>query len=143
MFTRKAFAMLALAGTLLTGCAGATSNTDANSTQAPTETNVSQAASPTASETAKQKQYIVLSAHMFTRTNDSGKQVTMIAYTLRGQDGAIYSHTIVRDAVKVVAEDMDYAVAYATDSQLMLGEVTFVVPKDGIASNIDFVNIAH
>ena len=134
MFTRKAFAMLALAGTLLTGCAGATSNTGANSTQA---------ASPTASETAKQKQYIVLSAHMFTRTNDSGKQVTMIAYTLRGQDGAIYSHTIIRDAVKVVAEDMDYAVAYATDSQLMLGEVTFVVPKDGIAPNIDFVNIAH
>lgn len=61
MFTRKAFAMLALAGTLLTGCAGATSNTDANSTQAPTETNVSQAASPTASETAKQKQYIARS----------------------------------------------------------------------------------
>lgn len=138
MFTRKAFTVLALAGTLLTGCAGVTSNTATPSTS-PT----SQAATPTASETAKQKQYIVLSAHMFTRTNDSGKQVTMIAYTLRGQDGTIYSHTIIRDAVKVVAEDMDYAVAYATDSQLMLGEVTFVVPKDGIAPNIDFVNIAH
>ncbi len=140
MLTRKSFVALAVAGVLLTGCAG-TANT--HSTQAPTGTSVSQAATPTASETAKQKQYIVLSAHMFTRTNDSGKQVTMIAYTLRGQDGAIYSHTIIRDAVKVVAEDMDYAVAYATDSQLMLGEVTFVVPKDGIASNIDFVNIAH
>lgn len=140
MLTRKSFVALAVAGVLLTGCAG-TANT--HSTQAPTGTSASQAATPTASETAKQKQYIVLSAHMFTRTNDSGKQVTMIAYTLRGQDGAIYSHTIIRDAVKVVAEDMDYAVAYATDSQLMLGEVTFVVPKDGIASNIDFVNIAH
>jgi hypothetical protein len=38
---------------------------------------------------------------------------------------------------------MDYAVAYATDPQLMLSEVTFVVPKDGITPNIDFVNIAH
>ena len=140
MLTRKSFVALAIAGVLLTGCAG-TVNT--HSTQAPTGTSASQAATPTASETAKQKQYIVLSVHMFTRTNDSGKQVTMIAYTLRGQDGAIYSHTIIRDAVKVVAEDMDYAVAYATDSQLMLGEVTFVVPKDGIAPNIDFVNIAH
>lgn len=140
MLTRKSFVALAVAGVLFTGCAG-TANT--HSTQAPTGTSVSQAASPTASETAKEKQYVVLSAHMFTRANDSGKQVTMIAYTLRGQDGSIHSHTIVREAVKVIAEDMDYAVAYATDSQLMLGEVTFVVPKDGIAPNIDFVNIAH
>ena len=140
MLTRKSFVALAVAGVLLTGCAG---TTNTHSTQAPTGTNVSQAASPTASETAKEKQYVVLSAHMFTRANDNGKQVTMIAYTLRGQDGSIYSHTIVREAVKVIAEDMDYAVAYATDSQLMLGEVTFVVPKDGIAPNIDFVNIAH
>jgi hypothetical protein len=140
MLTRKSFVALAVAGVLLTGCAG---TTNTHSTQASTGTNVSQAASPTASETTKEKQYVVLSAHMFTRANDSGKQVTMIAYTLRGQDGSIYSHTIVREAVKVIAEDMDYAVAYATDSQLMLGEVTFVVPKDGIAPNIDFVNIAH
>lgn len=140
MLTRKSFVALTVASVLLTGCAG-TANT--HSTQAPTGTNVSQAASPTASETAKEKQYVVLSAHMFTRANDNGKQVTMIAYTLRGQDGSIHSHTIIREAVKVIAEDMDYAVAYATDSQLMLGEVTFVVPKDGIAPNIDFVNIAH
>lgn len=58
-----------------------------------------------------------------------------VTYTLRGQDGVAHTRTVPRDKVKVVAEDTDYAYAYATDSQLTSGEITIVAPKDYVTED--------
>lgn len=58
-----------------------------------------------------------------------------VTYTLRGQDGVAHTRTAPRDKVKVVAEDTDYAYAYATDSQLTSGEITIVAPKDYVTED--------
>ena len=58
-----------------------------------------------------------------------------VTYTLRGQDGVAHTRTVPRDKVKVVAEDTDYAYAYATDSQLASGEITIVAPKDYVTED--------
>lgn len=58
-----------------------------------------------------------------------------VTYTLRGQDGVAHTRTVPRDKVKVVAEDTDYAYAYATDTQLASGEITIVTPKDYVTED--------
>lgn len=58
-----------------------------------------------------------------------------VTYTLRGQDGVAHTRTVPRDKVKVVAEDTDYAYAYATDSQLASGEITIIAPKDYVTED--------
>lgn len=94
----------------------------------------------------KQNQYILLSARMHTReVKQDGKEpkfVTVVTYTVRDQNGVLHTDTVLRSMVKVVVEDMDYGLAYGSDSQLMLGELTFVVPKDGVGKGIDLVNVA-
>lgn len=69
------------------------------------------------------------------KVKQNGKEpkfVTVVTYTVRDQNGSLHTDTVLRSMVKVVVEDMDYGLAYGSDSQLMLGELTFVVPKDGV-----------
>lgn len=137
MMIRKVATLALSAAFLMTGCAPL-------QMQAVTET-----PSSTSTETpakVKQNQYVLLSARMHTReVKQDGKEskfVTVVTYTVRDQNGVLHTDTVLRSMVKVVVEDIDYGLAYGSDSQLMLGELTFVVPKDGVGKGIDLVNVA-
>jgi len=131
MMVRRKFATLALsAAFLMTGCAPlqlqAVTDTPAS---ASTETPAIVSDKPITPAKVKQD-------------GKESKFVTVVTYTVRDQNGVLRTDTVLRSMVKVVVEDMDYGLAYGSDSQLMLGELTFVVPKDGVGKGIDLVNVA-
>lgn len=156
MMIRRKFATLALsAAFLMTGCAplqmqAVTDTPSSASTETPSsassETLAVVSDKPITPAKVKQNQYVLLSARMHTReVKQDGKEpkfVTVVTYTVRDQNGVLHTDTVLRSMVKVVVEDMDYGLAYGSDSQLMLGELTFVVPKDGVGKGIDLVNVA-
>lgn len=156
MMIRRKFATLALsAAFLMTGCAplqmqAVTDTPSSASTETPssasTETPAVVSDKPITPAKVKQNQYVLLSARMHTReVKRDGKEskfITVVTYTVRDQNGVLHTDTVLRSMVKVVVEDMDYGLAYGSDSQLMLGELTFVVPKDGVGKGIDLVNVA-
>lgn len=63
-------------------------------------------------------------------------------YTLRTQEGELYSNTVPRSKVRIIVEDVDYAYAIGTKEQYRNGEITIVAPKDGVNVKGDFkVNV--
>lgn len=156
MMIRRKFATLALsAAFLMTGCAplqmqAVTDTPSSASTETPSsassETPAVVSDKPITPAKVKQNQYVLLSARMHTReVKQDGKEskfITVVTYTVRDQNGVLHTDTVLRSMVKVVVEDMDYGLAYGSDSQLMLGELTFMVPKDGVGKGIDLVNVA-
>lgn len=156
MMIRRKFATLALsAAFLMTGCAplqmqAVTDTPSSASTETPSsassETPAVVSDKPITPAKVKQNQYVLLSARMHTReVKQDGKEskfITVVTYTVRDQNGVLHTDTVLRSMVKVVVEDMDYGLAYGSDSQLMLGELTFIVPKDGVGKGIDLVNVA-
>lgn len=148
MMVRRKLATLALsAAFLMTGCAPLQMQavTDSPSSVS-TETPAVVSDKPITPAKVKQNQYVLLSARMHTReVKQDGKEpkfVTVVTYTVRDQNGVLHTDTVLRSMVKVIVEDIDYGLAYGSDSQLMLGELTFVVPKDGVGKGIDLVNVA-
>lgn len=147
MMIRKVATLALSAAFLMTGCAplqmqAVTETPSSTSTETPAVVSDK----PITPAKAKENQYVLLSARMHTReVKQDGKEskfVTVVTYTVRDQNGVLHTDTVLRSMVKVVVEDMDYGLAYGSDSQLMLGELTFVVPKDGVGKGIDLVNVA-
>lgn len=65
-----------------------------------------------------------------------------ITYTLRTQEGELYSNTVPRSKVRIIVEDVDYAYAIGTKEQYRNGEITIVAPKDGVNVKGEFkVNV--
>lgn len=65
-----------------------------------------------------------------------------ITYTLRTQEGELYSNTVPRSKVRIIVEDVDYAYAIGTKKQYQDGDITIVAPKDGVNTKGDFkVNV--
>lgn len=65
-----------------------------------------------------------------------------ITYTLRTQEGELYSNTVPRSKVRIIVEDVDYAYAIGTKKQYQDGDITIVAPKDGVNVKGDFkVNV--
>ena len=63
-------------------------------------------------------------------------------YTLRTQEGELYSNTVPRSKVRIIVEDVDYAYAIGTKKQYQDGDITIVAPKDGVNTKGDFkVNV--
>ena len=63
-------------------------------------------------------------------------------YTLRAQEGELYSNTVPRSKVRIIVEDVDYAYAIGTKEQYRNGEITIVAPKDGVNVKGEFkVNV--
>lgn len=63
-------------------------------------------------------------------------------YTLRTQEGELYSNTVPRSKVRIIVEDIDYAYALGTKEQYRNGEITIVAPKDGVNVKGEFkVNV--
>lgn len=63
-------------------------------------------------------------------------------YTLRTQEGELYSNTVPRSKVRIIVEDVDYAYAIGTKKQYQDGEITIVAPKDGVNTKGEFkVNV--
>lgn len=63
-------------------------------------------------------------------------------YTLRTQEGELYSNTVPRSKVRIIVEDVDYAYAIGTKEQYRNGEITIVAPKDGVNVKGEFkVNV--
>lgn len=63
-------------------------------------------------------------------------------YTLRTQEGELYSNTVPRSKVRIIVEDVDYAYAIGTKEQYRNGDITIVAPKDGVNVKGDFkVNV--
>lgn len=65
-----------------------------------------------------------------------------VNYTLRTQEGELYSNTVPRSKVRIIVEDIDYAYAIGTKEQYKNGEITIVAPKDGVNVKGEFkVNV--
>lgn len=65
-----------------------------------------------------------------------------VNYTLRTQEGELYSNTVPRSKVRIIVEDIDYAYAIGTKEQYKNGDITIVAPKDGVNVKGDFkVNV--
>lgn len=65
-----------------------------------------------------------------------------ITYTLRTQEGELYSNTVPRSKVRIIVEDVDYAYAIGTKKQYQDGDITIVAPKDGVNVKGEFkVNV--
>lgn len=147
MMIRRKVATLALsAAFLMTGCAPTQMQTVTDTPSSASTETPEVSDKPITPAKVKQNQYILLSARMHTReVKQDGKEpkfVTVVTYTVRDQNGALHTDAVLRSMVKVIVEDIDYGLAYGSDSQLMLGELTFVVPKDGVGKGIDLVNVA-